>query len=145
MSETFLILGISQRDVINNVYWSSCKGPVILVQFSCNLNFLDIFSKNISNFVKIRPVRAELFLADRRTDMTNVTVAFHGFANAPKIRTNERPFSPGSQGSNTALILRSSYAVSDNKKFSLAFRAPIHVTVPQASTNMTSPFMKTEP
>jgi len=52
------------------------------------------FSKNtqISNFMKIRPVGAELFHADgrkdrqktRRTHMTKLTVAFRNFANAPK-------------------------------------------------------------
>ena len=43
-------------------------------------------SKNneISNFVKIRPVGAELFRADRQTDMTKLTVAFGNFVNAPK-------------------------------------------------------------
>ena len=39
--------------------------------------------------MKIRPVGAELFRADRQTrdrqtDMTNLIVAFHNFANAPK-------------------------------------------------------------
>jgi hypothetical protein len=34
--------------------------------------------------MKIRPVDAELFHADGRTDMTKLTVAFHNFANAPK-------------------------------------------------------------
>ena len=42
----------------------------------------------IPNFTKIRPVWAELFQADGRTDirtgMTNLTVAFHNFANAPQ-------------------------------------------------------------
>ena len=33
--------------------------------------------------MKIRPVGAELFHADRRTDMKKLTVAFSNFANAP--------------------------------------------------------------
>ena len=74
--------------MIKNVHWSSCKVPVILVRFSWHLNFVDTFSKNtqVPNFTKIRPVGAELFHADRRTDMTKLTVAFCGFANVP---TNE--------------------------------------------------------
>jgi hypothetical protein len=48
--------------------------------------FLTDFSKNpqISNFTKIRPVGAELFHANGRTDMTKLTVANRNFANAPK-------------------------------------------------------------
>ena len=44
------------------------------------LNFLGRFSKNteISNFMKIGPVEAELFPADRPTDMTKLTVVFLG-------------------------------------------------------------------
>jgi hypothetical protein len=34
--------------------------------------------------MKICPVEAELFLGDRRTDMTKLIVAFRDFANAPK-------------------------------------------------------------
>jgi hypothetical protein len=47
---------------------------------------MDSFSKNteISNFMKICPVGAELFHADRRTDMTKLIVAFRNFANVPK-------------------------------------------------------------
>jgi len=35
--------------------------------------------------MKIRPVGAELFHVDGRTDMTKIEVAFRSFANAPKI------------------------------------------------------------
>ena len=58
-----------QRYIIVNVHTSSCKVPVILVSFN-KLNFLNGFSSNpqISNFVKICPVGAELFHADGRTD-----------------------------------------------------------------------------
>jgi hypothetical protein len=34
--------------------------------------------------MKIRPVGAELFHADERTDMTKLTLPFRNFANAPK-------------------------------------------------------------
>jgi hypothetical protein len=87
---TFLILRRIQRDVVINVKASSCKVPVILVWLWCKFNFLDRFSKKaqISNFIKIRPVGAELFHADRqrdgRTGMSKLIVAFRNFANAPK-------------------------------------------------------------
>jgi len=66
--ETFLTLRRIQRDIIINVHRSSCKLSVIFVRF--NLNFLDRFSKDIqiSYFMKIRPVGAELFRAERRTE-----------------------------------------------------------------------------
>jgi hypothetical protein len=54
------------------------------------MNLLDIFSKDtsVSNFMKIRPVGAELFHADGRTDgrteMTKLIVAFRNFTNAPE-------------------------------------------------------------
>ena len=72
-----------------NVYLSSCKVLVILVRFN-ETKFIDRFSQNtqISSFMKILPVGAELFHDDGRTggrtDMTKLIVAFRNFANAPK-------------------------------------------------------------
>ena len=45
-----------------------------------------MFSKNdhISNFMKIRPVGAELFNTNGRTGMTKVTVTFRNFVKALK-------------------------------------------------------------
>jgi hypothetical protein len=70
-SEIVFIVRRSEEDMIENVYWSSCKVICISVRFSLNFKFLNGFSKNIkiSYFTKIRPVGTELFLADRgRTD-----------------------------------------------------------------------------
>ena len=69
------------------------KCPLFLSDINKNLNFRDRFFKNpqMSNFMKIRPVVAELFHADgrvdRRADMTKLIVAFRNFAKA----ANERP------------------------------------------------------
>jgi hypothetical protein len=58
------------------------------------MNFLDRFTTNVqmSNFINILSVGVELFHSGRRTDrqkdgrtdMTNLTVAFHNFANTSK-------------------------------------------------------------
>jgi hypothetical protein len=66
LSETFLILRIYERDTIQNVNWSSCKVPVIIVRFQGKLYFLNRSSKitKISKPMKIRPVGAELLHAD---------------------------------------------------------------------------------
>jgi len=67
------------------------KYPSFLFEFNENLNFSTfVFSKNIQipNFMRIRPVGAELFHVDRRaeggTGMTKLIVTFRNFANAPQ-------------------------------------------------------------
>jgi hypothetical protein len=77
--------------MIKNLYWSSYKVPDILVTFYWNLDFLDRYLKNtrIPNFMKIRPVSAELFQANTRTATTKLTVAFRNFVKAPKKRLKQ--------------------------------------------------------
>jgi hypothetical protein len=77
--------------MIKNVSCSSCIVPVILGPVLKKFEFIEsFFSKNTrkSIFMKIRPVEAELFHAERRRDrqtyMTELITAFHNFANAPK-------------------------------------------------------------
>jgi len=55
------------------------------------LNFLDRFSRNaqISNFIKICPVGDKLFIADRKTNMTKLIVAFLNFVSMPKNTTHD--------------------------------------------------------
>jgi hypothetical protein len=68
-SERFLICRKIQRDLIINVNMSSCKLPVFC-QSLIKLAFSRRFSKNTQtlNLVKIGPVVAYLFHADRETD-----------------------------------------------------------------------------
>jgi hypothetical protein len=75
LSAIFLILRIIQRDIVINLHTSSRKAPVILVRFQRNLIYLDRFSKNTPNFVKIHPVQAVLshVQMDRQTAMTKLS------------------------------------------------------------------------
>jgi hypothetical protein len=67
LSETFLIRRRIQRDIV--IYMSSVKALVVLFRLQRNFEFCRRVSKNtqIQNFVKIRPVGAELFHADGHT------------------------------------------------------------------------------
>ena len=63
--------------------YSTCYFCQTLMKFSF---FSTDFRKTapISDFMKIRPVGAELFHADGQTDMTRLIISSHNFANAPK-------------------------------------------------------------
>ena len=83
--QIFLILRRTLRDIVINVIIYSCKVPFLIVGFLRNWNFLDSFWKTqISSLIKIFSVRAELFHAGGRTNMTKLIVAFRNFSNAPK-------------------------------------------------------------
>jgi hypothetical protein len=82
VSETFLILRRNERDIIKNVYWSSCKNSFpILMKLECSPKILEKFSnlkfhENPSSCSRVVPCG--------RTDMKELIVAFRNFANAPK-------------------------------------------------------------
>ena len=61
---------MTQRDIVTNAHTSSYTVRVVLLGFKLNWNLLDMFWKNtqISSFVKIRPVGAELLYADGLTE-----------------------------------------------------------------------------
>ena len=86
-SETFLTPRRYEQDI--NVYWSSCKVPVILVRLQLNVNFYNRFSKNtqIPNFIKVRPVGAEFLRADGQTDMLKANSPFPQFCERAEKRS----------------------------------------------------------
>ena len=67
-----------------NVDWSSRK-VTLLLDFNRTWIFSTYFRKilGIQYLIKIIPVVAELFHADRQTDMTKLTGAFHNFVKSP--------------------------------------------------------------
>lgn len=69
-SEKFLILRRMEGDIILNLHIFSYKAPVVLIKHQRRLKFLGrvLINPLVSNFMKIYPVRPNLFHADRRTD-----------------------------------------------------------------------------
>jgi hypothetical protein len=63
---------------------SSTRSPgQTFTNFEFSEQFFEMLYLRLWDFMKIHPVRAELFHADRH-DVTNLTVAFRNFANAPE-------------------------------------------------------------
>jgi hypothetical protein len=82
-----LILGRIQRDIVMNVNWPSCKVPVIFCQILMKIELSRHISESpqISNFMKIHPVGAELSHTEgRKRPMTKVIVASGNFVTVPK-------------------------------------------------------------
>ena len=84
----------SRHSKNNRASYGKKKCPVVFLQstrYSCQIIMeprlsWQIFQKYIlSNFLKVRSMGAELFLADGQTDMTKtLIVAFRNFAKAPR-------------------------------------------------------------
>jgi len=134
LSETFLVIRRTARDLIISLQWSSRKVPLIFVRFYCKLYFLDRFSKNIqiSNFTKIRPVGAELFHPEGQTDCQRdghdkLIVALRSSSNAP-IQAKLSLYRPGqaprvSGGWGSEIFRRSAHE--DGKIASPTHRPPL--------------------
>jgi len=75
------------------------KYSLFVSDFHKNLNFLDRFSKNtqLQNFMTIRPVEAELFHADRQTNMTKIKSLFAIFRTSLKKKSKSSPSPPRKQ------------------------------------------------
>ena len=85
LSETYFILDRTERDMIKTPIGLHGNKRYICRNFK-GIDCPDIFSKNIyiSNIIKIRPVRSELFHADRRTDRQDAAkVVFRKFTKVP--------------------------------------------------------------
>jgi hypothetical protein len=87
LSETFLILRRTEWDMIQNVYWSSCKVPLFLSYFNETWIFMKYFRKKTLRYkISCKSVQCESSCSTRtdgRTDIpdtTKLTVAFRNFA-----------------------------------------------------------------
>jgi hypothetical protein len=85
LSVAFLVPDIS-AGYYHNVHSVRVKCPFLLSDFNESLIFSTDFRKilKLSDFMKILLVRAEVFHADRQTDMAKLIVTFCKFTNAPE-------------------------------------------------------------
>ena len=88
LSETFLILRRTERDMTKNVYWLECKVLVFSCQILIKLEFSQYIFEKYSNInFHENPSsgsRVVTRATDEQTDMTKPIVAFRNLANAPK-------------------------------------------------------------
>ena len=102
--------------------------------------FLDIFSKNvqISNFMKIRPLGAELLHAGGRTGgqtyMTRLTVTFRNFAHAP----NNKNYRKTAGVSDNSLF-------PDSDQYHIFFKSSFPLNMPNAGPLRSSTMPITSP
>ena len=70
LSEAFLIMRKTEWDIITKIHSLSCKIAFIIVRFQWKFNLIYSFPKKRNQYLikKIRPVGAEFFHADIRTD-----------------------------------------------------------------------------
>ena len=85
LSETYLILRRTERDILINVYKPSCKISFIILRFEWDLNFLDRFSKNTKNQISWKSVQWAPNCptrTDQQLDMTKLKVTFRSSSKA---------------------------------------------------------------
>ena len=97
--ETYLILRITERDMIKNVYWSSLQYSLFLSDGNGTWIFRTVFRKLLEYKISGISVRWDpscSMWADRRTDKQKRTVFLRNFANAPTKRLSFGPsYLPG--------------------------------------------------
>jgi hypothetical protein len=84
LSETFLILRKTRRDMIINVYWPSSTVHFILVRFYRNFISLEIFEKYSNTIYRGSPSNCSGVVSCGRTDMTKPIVTVRNLPKAPK-------------------------------------------------------------
>jgi hypothetical protein len=87
LSDTFLILRRTERDMVKNVYWPSCKVPVIFCQILIKYEYsLQILEKYSNMKYHENPSNESRAFPWGRTDrqMVKLIVTFRNFAKTPK-------------------------------------------------------------
>ena len=80
----FFILRRTERDMIQNVYWSSCKRPSSLSDFKGTGIFWTVFRKLLKYQISWTSVGGSQVVPRGQTDTTKWIVSFRSFVNAPK-------------------------------------------------------------